>query len=101
MSINEVLLTAKNLIRNPRNWTKGQSQRYLGDGTTAYCITGACRQAAVDLGVGQWVVLDAINAAAERRSGFEAVSLNDAEDTTHDQVLAVIDDAIAWERSQS
>ncbi len=100
-SINEVILTAKNIIRDPRNWIKGQTQRYnpTAPGGVQYCATGACREAAARLGTSPEAVTDALAEASYNRHSQDIISVNDADETTHEDVLLLFDDAIARNRS--
>lgn len=111
--ITEALLTAKNLIRKPSRWIKGQSHEIQRDPDTgqeihAYCAIGAKRAATNALGLSK---PDARTVEDYLAQGFvfegwvdyhnpdsTIVNNNDSIGMTHEKVLAAFDSAITLRR---
>ena len=102
----EILRKARALITDKKHWTKGVFRRSLIEEHkpsktwgTAYCVFGAVHQAS---GVDYWrecdYAKDLLQAALDRRPRGKAktvIGYNDSRGTTHAQILALIDKAIA------
>lgn len=95
MKPSEVLRAAHKSIERPENWVKHTFGfgRLRGIATTAQdcgCAVGACR--AVFNGYGG--AIRYLNRDAQRYGFKDAVTANDADTTTHKQVLRAFDRAI-------
>jgi hypothetical protein len=96
----EILRAARELISTPDKWTQGEwgtdaNGLFPRDGepATRFCLWGACRHATRQDGVRfhlAWQVLERM-----RPGGMGAITFNDAPTTTHADVLALLDRAIA------
>lgn len=101
MNTLEVLRKARELISDPARWTQGEIARDT-DGVTVHadhrlavcwCAIGAVKHAAQHMGVHDvYKVFDALDQTAP---GGLVVQFNDDPATTHDDVLAMFDRAIA------
>lgn len=102
----EILRRAKALLRRRNGWTKGTLRRVYrnvdeGVETYAYCVLGACQQAAIDKGVlrpdSPWWNTEAVYPLARRlgitRPGA-AVRLNDSSKTKKADVILLLDEQI-------
>lgn len=105
----EIITKARALITDPIHWTKkafgrdanGNSRMWEARDACAFCITGAVFRAELVLlrERGSFapirVGVEVINALSEVAGTFSnLVEFNDADNTTHDKVLAVLDCAI-------
>ena len=107
MTIKEIQLKAAEILEASENsWCQGTYRRELLGGGHAYCIIGACREAA-----GYWAAYDAIHNAATKdtlsvtyhaanhaatqairgiNSAFVAAMWNDAPGRTREEVIAAL-----------
>lgn len=96
----EVLVAARELIAEPEHWTKGASARGKsgakvdpdGRAAVSFCATGACYRATRRDWRHAPAAIDALQDAVNY-SGI--VYYNDEPTTTHTDILAVFDKAIA------
>lgn len=116
--VNEALLRAKNLIRDPKHWIKGASQEQsfdpeTGEYVTAYCATGALSAIGFQLGLTSDEIAEvkkSLAAALDEEwsdpepgayadvANDHIVTINDREGTTHDQIVAAFDKALRQRR---
>lgn len=105
MNTLEVLIAARKLIEKPENWCKGAYARTARDyevgpkeaTATKWCVFGAVWKVADDPnGIAASNARWALNEQADG-----AVLLNDTTSTTHADVLAAFDRAIAAERGRA
>jgi len=94
MKTSTVLIAAKNLISDPECWIKGTSQKYLSNGKIGYCSVGAI------------VINNSFVESQQACKLFKSLlpteltagEWNDA--STHAEVMAKFDEAIALAQSQ-
>jgi hypothetical protein len=95
---------ARELLADPNRWVKGTARTDLGDGAYAYCATGALQQAVngFDKYLAPtsplrkvWYEAEALLDQVVDPTGKSIVGFNDHIDTTHEQLIAVFDAAIA------
>ena len=102
MTTLEGLKEVRKLLEVPERWTQGTFARNakgdsvtLGDKTTAcLCVSGACWVVGDPVGA-YWRLFNSINDVSVKLSGNHAAAYNDTH--THEEVLALIDRAIAKE----
>lgn len=95
------------LLEDPSHWTKGAYARDKegapvreGDyDATCLCLIGACHKVTVCI-PDYFQLTEALSRAGGIRP-FDIVDFNDREDTTHSDVLALIDKAIAEQGATS
>ena len=101
MSLRDDLIAAKALIDRPEKWGKGRNRVALADGTACYCTAGALYYATRFCGN--------VSLAADRASACEDAlagllppirytgirGFNDDPSTTHADIMALFDRAIA------
>lgn len=103
-TVKETLIAARKLIEKPENWTKGAHARdsegvdvWPDDSSSVcFCASGAVRLAssgsALELFIGQKMLEECLPPSL----GYDQIpSFNDAPETTHADVLALFDRAIA------
>lgn len=107
----DLLRRARERIATPERWTKGAFARDPADGydrgdrgaldpDSCLCANGSLFAAHGDVGPPPYGVSQTLTRAARGR-GFETVSkFNDAPETTHADVMALFDDAIALAESE-
>lgn len=98
------LRRARERIATPERWTQGTFGKYCPDTgeIDCECVNGALMEAAKEVGTGGLMRSGAslCLSLAARARGFETASkLNDAPTTTHADVLALLDEAIALAES--
>jgi hypothetical protein len=107
----KVLRKARALIANPNNWIKGNFATDAGGNMVhpedppalCFCTMGAVRRARVDLLRTSEIVYGPLNAACwlgdwidkHHPNIWGIACFNDAEDTTHADVLRMFDETIA------
>jgi hypothetical protein len=103
VSVRDVLVKARALIATPEKWTKGALARdaggigyrtddVVGDRTFAcYCAEGACVAATPEI----FLARRAYDELCKFTNGPLVYEFNDSPATTHDDVLALFDTAIA------
>jgi len=109
-SVLDVLRTARGLIENPENWTKGEIARNSdgkicaadGRGAVCWCSVGAVDRAWLRSENTDYSVQHQALTLLDRLSGREdteycrpVAAFNDSPETTHADVLALFDHAIA------
>ena len=103
MSVNQLLIKAKEVISKPENWTKGEFAR-LEDGTACnlrrsdakcFCTLGAIIKIADKERYSNRDKIDAVAEIAKFSPDYRCVpDWNDSEMTTHANVMAAFDKAI-------
>lgn len=102
----QILRKARELISDPERWTKGAFARnaqgasvsYRHDAATCFCSVGAVERAAFKDGVDDNQPISVALRALYRGKLYAIPSIaafNDRDDTTHGDVLAMFDRAIA------
>lgn len=94
-SVKENLIAAKALITDERNWFKGGYRMEIPTGTVCYCAVGALMTVT---GLPASLVHDsAEHFALEEEVGVNrtVVGFNDNDETTHADILALFERAIA------
>jgi hypothetical protein len=109
----EILREARKRLEQPEAWTRGDFGRTEHGNSVSpipsmlreascLCVNGALIASDDDNGSLMHSRASAIMSQCARRRGFETVSkLNDAPETTHADILALFDEAIAWAESDS
>lgn len=109
MSALAILKSARNTLTPPRAWTQrsyardanGLSTHPRGAGASSFCLLGALRHAAEADPVAINTARDVLSHVILRETGHDgAVCFNDHPSTTHDQVIHVLDMAIAIRAQQ-
>ena len=99
MSAHEVLIAARALIADERDWTKGQFLEVIG-GRRCLCSAGALRVVLsetgdpADLSDAAYREYDDLAAHLSRAVGRSIITFNDLDTTTHADILAAFDRAI-------
>ena len=88
-SLATTLRLTRAIISNPENWCKNANQK-----GNAYCVVGA-----LSLFSAEWAPLIALCQATP--DGYDVVCYNDHPKTTHADIMAVFDRAIAKAEGQS
>ena len=98
MTTLEVLKAARAKIEKPENWCRGKLKEYAGDTGPAckWCASGAVYDIC-PAGRAYWDSLDALANLVVDRS---VSRFNDNPHTTHSDILALFDKAIAAEESK-
>jgi len=102
MKTSEVLKKARAVIEKPENWTKGHYARDadgrpvspLHSSAICFCALGAIRRAALLSGDGSGYAAALHNASCIKH-GADVHMVNDDDNTTHADVLAIFDEAIS------
>lgn len=91
------LIAARKRLADPSRWMKSRYASYTAEGEAiCFCLMGAIGHSTIGRGSDAIEAHDAIIAVLRRRGFHEPISsFNDAPDTTHSDILAVIDAAIA------
>lgn len=103
--IAEILRKAKALIDAPEKWTKGAFARdrsggsvpIAGDEACAFCAAGAIYSVIDKFNAAEFDLEDRAASAIGQAVGGSIAGFNDDEDTTHADVMAAFDRAIATE----
>lgn len=92
----EVLRKARSLIKNEKDWCKGSAYNSEGQRCIIGAIDGALRYGQVH-DVKFLQLLEELESYLPTDAGLTLVEFNDAASTSHADVLAVLDRAIAKE----
>jgi hypothetical protein len=94
MTPHEVLVAARELIADERNWIKGEYSRRV-EGRLCYCAYGAVRTVS---DAADYKVFDrawnALESTVPDKHELSPIHFNDDLDTTHADILAMFDRAI-------
>ena len=98
----QLLIDARELIEDPVNWLKGTSAAKADGGHADYddpeackfCSTGALEAATLRGGYEGWAFAQAFGRLEDAVPSRQIVGFNDADTTTHEDVLALFDRAI-------
>ena len=97
MTTKELLIAARALIAEPNNWCQGFTAVRNGE-HVSYCMAGAVSRVCADESTSKATeTLDALSEAVNNTNGrfHSIVGFNDHKETTHEQILAIFDKAIA------
>lgn len=101
-TILRVLIRGRELVANPADWLQGPASRTLPDGRKQRCSHCALRNAATELGIHDkdvFYIEHYRNLSASSPIG-SAIDFNDDPNTTHADMLAMWDRAIAARRGE-
>ena len=91
MTPKEVLLAVRDLVQEPKTWTKGawsKGKKY----DLAGAFNAVIAEHGEEIGRAWWYCREAVTTAIGYQYGpYTLIEFNDAPDTTHDRVLSVID----------
>lgn len=103
----EILTGVRELLADPAHWTKGVLARNADDfeveprdpRAACWCLAGAVTKVA-----GDYIVIPILDDVAMKHGAVESdncpfVELNDADETTHEEILKVLDEAIEISRA--
>ncbi|HWU19350.1 MAG TPA: hypothetical protein VN155_16840 [Devosia sp.] len=94
-TVKENLIAAKALIDMPEKWIKGTFHAWMPSGTECFCLAGAVIEASSHDTDGLREA-ETISALVGALDGFDTViGFNDAAATTHADIMALFDRAIA------
>jgi hypothetical protein len=99
MSVKEDLRAVRQLLSDPERWIKGAYHRpSVYDGKESYCLRGAVDHVVGYCSGEHWIrirrLMDVSISRIRKNHIGGMVAFNDAPETTHEDVLAVLDLAI-------